>query len=73
MLRAIERTANDCSRSQFIESASWEYIQRRQQHTIDEGDIAIYGANIERLNQEAEDVLKYQVLPRGRSNGGVVV
>lgn len=48
------------TRSEFIERAVRDFIERRLQKERDSKDLAILNKKAERLNKEAEDVLSYQ-------------
>ena len=61
LLAAIDRNCTgSAKRSAFLERAAWSEIQRREREEISARDIAIINANIERLNEEAMEVLEYQ-------------
>lgn len=49
------------NRSELIEQALIEYLRGRQKKLQDEKDLAILNQKSKRLNQEARDVLSYQV------------
>ena len=49
------------NRSEFIEQALIEHLQGRQKRFQDEKDLDILNRKSKRLNQEAHDVLSYQV------------
>ena len=48
------------NKSQFIEEAVREYIERRIRKKRDLADLEILNKNAVKLNKEAEDVLSYQ-------------
>jgi len=48
------------NKSQFIEEAVREYIERRIRKKRDLADLEILNKNAAKLNKEAEDVLSYQ-------------
>jgi len=48
------------TRSEFIERALRDFIERRLQKERDSKDLAIYNKKAERLNKEADDTLSYQ-------------
>jgi len=48
------------NKSQFIEEAVREYIERRIRKKRDLADLEILNKKAEKLNKEAEDVLSYQ-------------
>ena len=54
----VEETGN---RSALIEEAVREYLQRLRQRTRDERDLYILNDQADELNEEALDVLSYQV------------
>jgi metal-responsive CopG/Arc/MetJ family transcriptional regulator len=49
------------NRSEFIENAVREYIERQVQVERDLKDIDILNKKADKLNKEAEDVLSYQI------------
>lgn len=49
------------NRSALIEQALRGYLASREQQVRDARDLAILNCSADRLNQEAEDVLSYQV------------
>jgi metal-responsive CopG/Arc/MetJ family transcriptional regulator len=49
------------NRSVFIEAALWAYVKQIQKKARDDRELEILNKNSDRLNQEAEDVLSYQV------------
>jgi metal-responsive CopG/Arc/MetJ family transcriptional regulator len=51
------------SRSDFIEAAIRAFVAQRIRDEQNDRDLAILNQNAKRLNQEAADVLAYQVLP----------
>ena len=57
----VQRTGNDRDRSEFIESAIWAYIHQIIHHDQEQRDLEILNQHAERLNEEADDVLTYQV------------
>lgn len=48
------------NRSQFIEAAVREYIERRVRNKRDLDDLNILNKKADKLNKEASDVLSYQ-------------
>jgi metal-responsive CopG/Arc/MetJ family transcriptional regulator len=48
------------NKSQFIEEAVREYIERRAHRNRDLADLEILNKKAAKLNKEAEDVLSYQ-------------
>jgi len=64
LLEAIDqRSAQFKNRSDFIESAIRAYIAQMIRDEQNAKDLAILNRQAERLNQEAIDVLSYQVIP----------
>ena len=62
LLRALDRAAGGQSnRSQLIERAVREMLAARQRADRDARDIEIINRHADRLNDEAADVLDYQV------------
>jgi metal-responsive CopG/Arc/MetJ family transcriptional regulator len=49
------------NRSEFIENAVREYIERQVQVERDLKDIDILNKKADKLNKEAEDILSYQI------------
>ena len=64
LLEAIDqRSAQFKNRSDFIESAIRAYIAQMVREEQNAKDLAILNRQAERLNEEAIDVLSYQVIP----------
>ncbi|MCH8124371.1 hypothetical protein IIC38_00145 [candidate division KSB1 bacterium] len=62
LLNAIdEKSGQNKSRSDFIEKALWIYIEIYLKEVQDRCDLEIINNNSDRLNNEASDVLDYQV------------
>lgn len=62
VLVAIDRVIGESeSRSAFIENLIRDYIVKRAKQLQEDKDLEILNKNFDRLNQEAEDVLSYQV------------
>lgn len=62
LLSAIDKKSeNSKSRSDFIEKALWTYIENYLRGEQDRRDFEIINKNSDRLNNEALDVLDYQV------------
>jgi Arc/MetJ-type ribon-helix-helix transcriptional regulator len=60
VLEAIDRqTGSHGSRSEVVEAALWAFLQRHRDREA--RDLEILNSNAERLNDEASDVLDYQV------------
>ena len=63
VLAGIDRLAGSrYSRSAVIEVAVREYLKQKRRSKIYEHDLKILNATADRLNVEAEDVLRYQDL-----------
>lgn len=64
ILAAIDKRSGQFkNRSDFIEAAIRAYIERLLRAEQDAKDLAIINRQADRLNQEAVDVLAYQVIP----------
>ena len=64
LLEAIDqRSAQFKNRSDFIESAIRAFIAQMIREEQNAKDLAIINRQAKRLNQEAADVLTYQVIP----------
>lgn len=64
LLEAIDRQAGPSrNRSDFIEKAVRAYISQLMRETQNAHDLAIINRRAKHLNEEAADVLSYQVLP----------
>ena len=64
LLKAIdEQSGAHRSRSDFIEKAVRAYIAQVVRDEQDARDLDIINREADRLNQEAKDVLTYQVIP----------
>jgi metal-responsive CopG/Arc/MetJ family transcriptional regulator len=64
ILEAIDRRARDAkNRSDFIETAVRAYIAKLIRDEQNAKDLAIINQHADRLNGEAADVLKFQVIP----------
>jgi metal-responsive CopG/Arc/MetJ family transcriptional regulator len=62
LVSAVERIAEEGeSRSAVIERLLRERLTERARETKDRRDLALINKHAEQLNEEAEDVLKYQV------------
>lgn len=63
-VRAIdELAAPDSNRSQTIERAVLEFIERRRRERREGRDLEILNGSSEALNRETEDILGYQTEP----------
>jgi metal-responsive CopG/Arc/MetJ family transcriptional regulator len=64
LLEAIDqRSAQFKNRSDFIEAAIRSFIAQMIRDEQNAKDLAIINRQADRLNQEAADVLSYQVIP----------
>ena len=64
LLEAIDqRSSHFKNRSDFIEAAIRAYIDKIIRDEQNTKDLAILNSQADRLNQEAADVLTYQVVP----------
>lgn len=62
LLKSMDDILGDrINRSQFIEEAVREYIERRIHRKRDLADLDILNKKADKLNKEAADVLSYQV------------
>jgi metal-responsive CopG/Arc/MetJ family transcriptional regulator len=62
VLAALDRMRGGFkNRSAFIEAAVRAYLRQLAKQSRDTRDLDILNRNSDRLNQEAEDVLEYQV------------
>jgi metal-responsive CopG/Arc/MetJ family transcriptional regulator len=67
VLTGIDRIAGSRqSRSAFIESVLASYLKERAKAARNAREIELINSHADELNDEAEDVLRYQTLPRGR-------
>ena len=60
LLDAISAEINDETRSAFIEEAAWKYLRLRNREIRDKQELQIIDMNVEKLNEEALDVLQFQ-------------
>jgi metal-responsive CopG/Arc/MetJ family transcriptional regulator len=64
LLDAIDqRSAQYKNRSDFLETAAWAFIAQLMHRERDARDREILDQHADELNQEALDVLAYQVIP----------
>jgi metal-responsive CopG/Arc/MetJ family transcriptional regulator len=63
ILEEVDRQSGAKSRSEFIERALWVYVSELARRERDARDLEILNRHADRLNQEAADVLTYQVIP----------
>jgi len=62
LLREIDKLIKDSgNRSAFIEEAAWYYLNQINNGERDRNDLSIINRNFRHLNEEAGDVLSYQV------------
>jgi metal-responsive CopG/Arc/MetJ family transcriptional regulator len=62
LIRGIDHHASEYgSRSQFIEAAVEHFILHLERQAADQKDLAILNRRADALNDEAQDVLAYQV------------
>jgi predicted transcriptional regulator len=61
---AIDEVAGkDVPRSQIVEQAILEFVERRRRRLREARDLEILNRAAKRLNRETEDVLRFQVEP----------
>ncbi len=58
-----EMTDDGSNRSQMIERAVAEFIERERRRLRDVRDLEILNHSADELNQETDDVLTYQAIP----------
>jgi len=65
LLKAVDRRTRQQkkTRSDFIETAVWAFIQQLTRDEQNARDLEIINRNADSLNEQACDVLEYQVLP----------
>jgi hypothetical protein len=65
LLKAVDKRTKQQkkTRSDFIEAAVWAFIQQLTRDEQNARDLEIINRNADSLNEEASDVLQYQVLP----------
>lgn len=63
LLAELDRVCGEEPRSAFIEEVLRSYLRRRARDEADARDLELINAAADRLNEEALDVLEYQVLP----------
>jgi len=64
-LAGIDRMAGTRSRSAFIETLVLRYLQEEEKAARDAREIELINRHADELNDEIEDVLRYQALPAG--------
>ena len=64
IVEELDKMTNDGSnRSQMIERAVAEFIERERRQLRDARDLEILNRSADDLNEEVDDVLSYQVIP----------
>ncbi|MEN6424130.1 MAG: ribbon-helix-helix domain-containing protein [Phycisphaerales bacterium] len=65
LLKAVDKRTKQQkkTRSDFIETAVWVFIQQLTREEQNARDLEIINRNADSLNEQACDVLEYQVLP----------
>ena len=63
VLAIVDQRAKASNRSELIETALWAYIAQLARDEQNALDLEIINRNADRLNQEAAEVLAYQVIP----------
>jgi len=61
ILEKIQRITSEGTRSEFIEKAIWYYLDILQRDTRNKRDLDIINESASRLNNEANDILGFQV------------
>ena len=62
LLKEIDRIIQSSgNRSAFIEQAIWDYLKHLNNQLRDKNDLKLINKNSKHLNEEAKDVLNYQV------------
>lgn len=61
LLSAIDTQVDTKARSAFIEEATWAYLRTKQRDIRDRKELQAINLHSEELNEEALDVLDYQV------------
>lgn len=62
LLKAIDELVNESqNRSQFLETAAWEYIAKLRRAQQNQRDLEIINQRADFLNTETLDALSYQV------------
>ena len=61
LLSAIEAEASKNARSAFIEEATWAYLRAKRREVRDRQELETLNTFADELNEEASDVLGYQV------------
>jgi len=65
LLKAVDKRARQSkkNRSDFIETAVWAFIGQVIRDELNARDLEIINQRADRLNEEAADVLAFQVIP----------
>ena len=65
LVKAVDARAKQSkkNRSDFIETAVWAFIGQMIRDELNARDMEIINRRADRLNEEAADVLAYQVIP----------
>ena len=62
LLHTIDTMVDESqNRSQFLETAAWEYIDKLRRAQLNQRDLEIINQRADYLNSEVADVLAYQV------------
>ena len=61
ILEKVQRITSEGTRSEFIEKSIWYYIDILQRDTRNNRDLDIINQSASRLNNEANDILGFQV------------
>lgn len=61
LIKAIDQRLEHKNRSEFIEKVLWAFIAQSIRNEQDKKDLEIINNQAEQLNEEALDVLDYQV------------
>lgn len=62
LVKEIDSLAtSEHNRSAFLETAAWEYIAKLRRAQRNERDLALLNEHADRLNEEINDVLSYQI------------
>jgi len=62
LIKAVDQRSDQYkNRSEFIEAALWAFITQMIRSEQNDKDLEIINRHAHKLNQEAEDVLSYQV------------
>lgn len=62
LVKEIDSLAtSEHNRSAFLETAAWEYIAKLRRSQRNERDLALLNEHADRLNEEINDVVSYQI------------